>query len=86
MSARVWEREGVEPVRVSDMAAAEQYVAGCLGDWGDDYDVPSIASECFEFDSAMDEFGTVHLDRQCFRLAATTSEFWESVERHETGH
>ncbi len=83
MSARVWEREGVEPVRVSDMAAAEQYVAGCLGDWGDDYDVPSIASECFEFDSAMDEFGTVHLDRQCFRLAATTSEFWAAVERHE---
>lgn len=79
---------GSDAVVFETRREAEQYVATALGSevGPDDYDVAAITDEVFAWDPATDADGTVHLNRQGLRLAATTEEFWESVERHETGH
>lgn len=66
---------------------AEQYVATALGGevGPDDYDVEAITAECFAWDPARDDDGTVHLNRQGLRLAVTTEQFWASVQRNERG-
>lgn len=76
---------GDDEVRFATRREAEQWVATALGSevGPDDFDVAAIARDCFVFDPATDADGTVHLNRQCFRLAATTEEFWAAVQRNE---
>ena len=83
--APTWERDGVEHVAFETRREAEQYVATALGSEvdPDDFDVAAIARDCFVFDPATNADGTVHLNRQGLRLAATTEEFWASVQRNE---
>ncbi|QCV95734.1 hypothetical protein [Acidipropionibacterium acidipropionici] len=72
-----------EPVFFETLAEARQYVVTALGDFGDDFDVEAITSAVFDFDTATDADGTVNLNRQGFRLAVTTEEFWQIVRDNE---
>lgn len=70
--------------------AIEREIIESLGDYGNDYDIDAIADELLEFDDATDEDGTVHLDRQGFRVRKEydnspegCSAFWALVEAHE---
>lgn len=74
-----------EPVFFATLAEARQYVVTALGDFGDDFDVDAITSAVFDYDTATDADGTVHLNRQGFRLAVTTEEFWQIVRDNERG-
>ena len=76
---------GSDAVVFETRREAAEWVGVALGSevGPDDYDVDAITDEVFAWDTATDADGTVHLNRQCFRLAATTEEFWESVARHD---
>lgn len=74
-----------DPVAFETRREAAEWVGVALGSevGPDDYDVAAITEECFEWMDGRDDAGTVHLNRQGVRLAVTTAEFWESVERNE---
>lgn len=74
-----------DPVQFDTRAEAEQWIETVLGEWAGDFDITEICSEVFEFDQSMDPATfEVRLDRQCFRLAVTDEEFWETVRACET--
>lgn len=63
-----------DPVQFDTRAEAEQWIETVLGEWAGDFDIPAIGSIVFEWNSAV----------QCFRLAVTDEEFWETVRACET--
>lgn len=76
---------GSDAVVFETRREAAEWVGVALGSevGPDDYDVAAITEECFEWMDGRDDAGTIHLNRQGVRLAVTTAEFWESVERNE---
>lgn len=65
--------------------AIEQAIIPAFSDaeyGGLEWDLDAIADEILTFDTATDEDGTVHLDRQGFRVREDV-DFWEVAGRHE---
>lgn len=73
----------IENVFVETFEEARRYVVTALGDFGDDYDVDEITRMVFDFDTAEDADGVEHLNRQGFRLIATSEEFWSICRDNE---
>jgi hypothetical protein len=73
----------IENVFVETFEEARRYVVTALGDWGDDFDVDEITRMVFDFDTAEDADGIEHLNRQGFRLIATSEEFWSICRDNE---